>query len=52
MDKKKKNNRKIIENLKSAQLNTYEDKLAVLKYLVKNDSRNISSVLSKTLKNK
>ena len=52
MDKKSKNNKRLIESLTSSPLTSYQDKLAVLKYLIKNDSKNISSVFSKTLKKK
>ena len=46
MNKKIPDKKKILNKMISSSSNSYEDKIAVLRYLIKNDSKNISSVLS------
>ena len=41
-----------LEKILKTGANTYEDKLAILKYISKNNTSNISSVVSKALKKK
>ncbi len=52
MDKEQSEKKKILDKIISSSSNSYEDKIAVLRYLVKKDSKNISSVFSSTLKKK
>jgi|TARA_B100001093_G_C26518677_1_gene880765 hypothetical protein len=52
MNKKIPDKKKILNKMISSSSNSYEDKIAVLRYLIKNDSKNISSVFSSALKKK
>lgn len=52
MNKKITDKKKILNKMISSSSNSYEDKIAVLRYLIKNDSKNISSVFSSALKKK
>ena len=52
MNKKIPDKKKILDKMISSSSNSYEDKIAVLRYLIKNDSKNISSVFSSALKKK
>ena len=47
----KKKNKKLEKILKGST-NTFEEKLAVLKYITKNNTKDISSAVSETLKKK
>lgn len=48
----KKNNNKNIKKLLNSSTNTYEDKLAILKYLMKNNSGTVSGAVMNVLKKK
>lgn len=48
----KKNNNKNIKKLLNSSTNTYEDKLAILKYLMKNNSGTVSGAFMNVLKKK
>ena len=50
MNKNNHDKKELMRNMIDDSSSSYLDKLAVLKYLVKNDSKNISSLVSNTLK--
>lgn len=50
MSKKEKND--VIKKALESSKNSYAEKIAILRYITKTNSKNISSVVANTLKNK